>query len=91
MAAREGYVNTSKAKAKTDTIAQQILTQNGYNAVKAKVAPTPKPTTKPKVTASVISKGEAEFMKELKNGKTFAEARKAIIAKYGFSPNGMTN
>lgn len=97
MAAREKYENTSKAKSKADTIAQQILTQNGYNALKAKVAPTakpkvtPTPTAKPKVTNSTISKGEAEFIKALKNGKTLAEARKMIISKYGFSPNGRTN
>lgn len=54
-----------------------------------KVKPTP--TAKPKVTATAISKGEAAFLKELKNGKTFAQARKIILDKYGFSPNGMTN
>lgn len=56
-----------------------------------KVKATPTPTAKPKVTNSTISKGEAEFIKALKNGKTLAEARKMIISKYGFSPNGRTN
>jgi len=85
------YVTTKKAKAKADALAQQILTQSGYNAVKAKVAPTPKPTVKPKVNAATIKKGEAAFIKELESGKTFEEARKSIIKQYGFWPNGRTN
>lgn len=93
MAAREAYVNTSKAKAKADTMAANVSRQFGYAgaAVKPKAKPTATPTAKPKVTATAISKGEAAFLKELKNGKTFAQARKIILEKYGFSPNGMTN
>ena len=52
--------------------------------------PTAKPKT-PKVTDATIKKGEAAFIKELESGKTFAEARKTIIKKYGFWPNGRTN
>ena len=90
MAAREKYENTSKAKAKADTIAQQILTQQGYNAVKAKVAPTPKPkaTVKPNIKAA-----EAAFQKMIKAGqvKDLEKARQQIKEKYGVRPNGMTN
>lgn len=98
MAAREKYENTSKAKAKVDRMTMDIVTKMGYGAKApakpqqpGKAEPKVTPTAKPKVTATTIKKGEAEFIKELESGKTFEEARKAIIKKYGFWPNGRTN
>lgn len=94
------YVTTKKAKAKVDRMTMDIVTKMGYGAKapakpqqpgKAEPKVTAKPTVKPKVTATTIKKGEAEFIKELESGKTFEEARKAIIKKYGFWPNGRTN
>ena len=80
------YENTSKAKVKADKMAADIAGYFGYGT-KA----TPKAQQPMKVTNSSIAKGEAEFMKQLKQGKTFGEARKYIMKKYGFSPNGMTD
>ena len=46
------YETTKKAKAKADAMATKILGEMGYNTVKTKVAPTPKPkaTKKPVIT-----------------------------------------
>jgi len=85
----KGEKYTSKAEMmKHEKIKSPAMKMKEYST---KAKPTATPTAKPKVTNSTISKGEAEFIKALKGGQTLAEARKMIIKKYGFSPNGRTN
>ncbi len=94
MSVKGEMYKTPAAKKKHEAMESPAMRMKEYGT---KATPKPQqpgkatPTAKPKVTDAIIKKGEAEFIKELESGKTFAEARKAIIKKYGFWPNGRTN